>query len=106
MDTMSFMNTTNIWNEDVIDDERVRDILRAVPGSYDDFVNSTSECMRQDGELKSIILNLIRIRPEVDSSGVLKALCDFYGFNKPLELVDDDEMFHSVNTGSLKKAAY
>ena len=109
MDTMSFMNATNIWNADVIDDGRVRDILRAVPGSYDDFVNSTAECMSQDGKLKSMILNLIRTRPEVDSSGVLRALCDFYGLNKPLELVDDvddEEMFSDINTGSLRKVAY
>ena len=110
MDTLNFMNATNIGNADVIDDRRVRDILRSVPGSYDDFVNSTAECMSQDGKLKSMILNLIRIRPEVDSSGVLRALCDFYGFNKPLELVDDDndddEMFPGANIDSLRKAAY
>ena len=109
MDIMSIMNNANIRNADMIDDGSVRDILRAVPGSYDDLVDSTSECMSQDAKLKSMILNLIRIRPEVDSSGVLKALCDFYGFNNPLELVDDgdeDEIFPGVNKGRLKKVAY
>ena len=42
------------------------------------------------------ILNLLRVSPGADSSDVLKALCDFYGFNKPLGLVDDDEEAASV----------
>ena len=64
--------------------------------------------MSQDENLKNMILNLLRVRPGADSSDVLKALCGFFGFNKPLELVDgDEEEFYSgANADGLRKAAY
>ena len=76
---------------DMKNDISIKDILRAVPGSYGDFVNSTAECMNQDEELRDLIIEILNNKPESDSSDILKAVCDFYGFNKPLELVDDDD---------------
>ena len=109
MNTMNYVNTvSDAETVDVINDRSIRDILKAVPGSYDDFVNSTAECMNKDENLRNMILNLLRVSPGADSSDVLKALCDFYGFNKPLELVDDDEeeSFPEANTIGLRKVAY
>ena len=81
----------------MIKDTNIKDILRAVPGSYDDFVNSTAECMSQDEGLRNLIVKLLINKPESNSSDILKVVCDFYGFNRPLELVDDDdeEDFHA-----------
>ena len=111
MDTIIFTNMAgNMDTVDVISDGSIRDILRSVPGSYDDFVNSTAECMSQDADLRKMILNLLRVRPESDSSDILQELCNFYGFNKPLELVDDDddddEFYSGANAGGLRKVAY
>ena len=104
---MSLSNIENVLNKDstvgAIDKISVMDVLRAVPGSYDDFVNSTADCMSQDKELENLIMELIRTKPESNSSDVLKTLCDFYGFNKPLEIVDDDDddlYAGAVETGS------
>lgn len=81
----------NINTVDMIDDVSIRDILSAVPGSYDDFVNSTAECMNQDEGLKNLIVKLLINEPESNSSDILKVMCNYYGFNRPLELVDDDD---------------
>ena len=81
----------NINTVDMIDDVSIRDILSAVPGSYDDFVNSTAECMSQDEGLKDLIVKLLINEPESNSSDILKVMCNYYGFNRPLELVDDDD---------------
>ena len=81
----------NINTVDMIDDVSIRDILSAVPGSYDDFVNSTAECMSQDEGLKNLIVKLLINEPESNSSDILKVMCNYYGFNRPLELVDDDD---------------
>lgn len=115
-DNMNILNLENVVNKDgtvgAKDKNNVMDVLRAVPGSYNDFVNSTADCMSQDKELENLIMELIRTKPESNSSDVLKALCDFYGFNKPLEIVDDDDDFHvgAVETvsraGSMVRVAY
>lgn len=90
--------------DNMIDDRKIRDILKAVPGSYDDFVYSTAECMNRDEKLKGMILDLLREKPESNSSDVLKELCNFYGYNKPVELVDDDEDYEGTDVGVMREA--
>ena len=100
----------NINDMDIEEDKKIRDILWAVPKSYEDFVNSTADCMEKDERLKEVIMGLLRTNPESDSSDVLEVLCNYYGFNKPLELVDDDddEIFvgTSSRTGGMMRAAF
>ena len=81
----------NINTVDIKNDTNIKDILSAVPGSYDDFVNSTAECMGQDEGLKNLIVKLLINEPDSNSSDILKVMCNYYGFNRPLELVDDND---------------
>ena len=97
-------------NMNIDENSALRDMLWAVPKSYEDFVDSTVECMEKDEGLKKVIMRLLQTAPESDSSDVLKVLCNYYGFNKPLELIDDDEeemlVGASSGTGGIARASY
>ena len=57
----------------------IREILRALPRSYDDFVESTAECMEEYNDVKVAILDLLRRKPDSTPSDVLKVLCECMG---------------------------
>ena len=69
----------------------IRALLRAIPKSYDDFVDSTADWMERDPEIKRAILNQLKLYPESTPSDVLKVLWQYLGIGEPLKLVDDEE---------------
>jgi hypothetical protein len=69
----------------------IRALLRAIPRSYDDFVDSTADWMERDPEIKRAILNQLKLYPESTPSDVLKVLWQYLGIGEPLKLVDDEE---------------
>ena len=43
---------------------RYKDMLIAVPGSYDDFVNSTARWMEKDEDICRAVLEQMRLKPD------------------------------------------
>ena len=68
------------------------EILKNVPDSYDDFVNSIIRWMNRDANIRTKILDQLSVNPESTTSDILKVLCDHLGIGEPLELVDDDSI--------------
>lgn len=68
------------------------ELLRNVPDSYDDFVNSIIRWMNRDANIRTKILDKLSVNPESTTSDILKVLCDHLGIGEPLELVDDDSI--------------
>lgn len=80
----------NFWVKDLpkIDDKRngeevdgmdFREMLRALPKSYDDFVNSTAECMEQEEDVRIAVLEQLQRNPDSTPSDVLKVMCECLG---------------------------
>lgn len=56
-----------------------REKLRALPGSYEGFVDSTLECMEQEEDVRIAILEQLQRKPDSTHSDVLKVLCKCLG---------------------------
>ena len=69
----------------------IRERLRAVPGSYDDFVSSTARWMEKDDRIKSAILDQLEMKPDSSTKDIMNVLCDLLGIGEPVDLVDEDE---------------
>ena len=88
--------------------EELRNLMENIPGSYDDFVNSTVRWMVKDGKIESAIITQLRNNPKSDTSDILEVLCECLGIGEPLELVDDefailrgkyeDVLYHGTST--------
>ena len=59
-----------------------REMLRALPKSYDDFVNSVAECMEQEDDVRIAVLNQLERKPDSTPSDVLKVMCECLGMLK------------------------
>lgn len=57
----------------------IRNKLRSLPGSYDDFVDSTAECMEQEEDVRIAIMEQLRRKPDSTPSDVLKVMCERLG---------------------------
>ena len=57
----------------------IREKLRALPGSYEDFVDSTIECMEQEEDVRIALLEQLQRKPDSTPSDVLKVLCESLG---------------------------
>jgi len=57
----------------------IREKLRALPGSYEDFVDSTIECMEQEEDVRIAVLEQLQRKPDSTPSDVLKVLCESLG---------------------------
>ena len=57
----------------------IREKLRALPGSYEDFVNSTLECMEQEEDVRIAVMEQLQRKPDSTPSDVLKVLCENLG---------------------------
>lgn len=57
----------------------IREKLRALPGSYEDFVDSTIECMEQEEDVRIAVLEQLQQKPDSTPSDVLKVLCESLG---------------------------
>ena len=69
----------------------IRERLRAVPRSYEDFVNYTAERMEENAGLRDAVVEQMDSNPDANSSDILQVVVDFLGLSKPLEIVDDKE---------------
>ncbi len=74
-----------------------KELMKNVPDSYDDFVNSMVRWMSRDASIRNKILELLDKHPESTTSDILKVLCDCLGIGDPIELINDDEL---VGAGS------
>ena len=70
----------------------MKEILYAVPSSYDDFVRYVLECIEEDDQIKEVVLECLRKNSAANSSDVLEAIHDYLGINEPLEIVPDEEL--------------
>lgn len=66
-------------------------MLRALPRSYDDFVNDTADWMERDNSIRDAVLDQLHNYPVSTPSDVLKIVCEKLGMMEPLEIVDDDD---------------
>ncbi len=57
----------------------IRERLRMLPGSYEDFVDSTVECMEQEEDVRTAVLEQLQRKPDSTPSDVLKVLCERLG---------------------------
>lgn len=57
----------------------IRERLRTLPGSYEDFVDSTLECMEQEEDVRIATLEQLQRKPDSTPSDVLKVLCKCLG---------------------------
>lgn len=69
----------------------IRKKLEAIPGSYDDFVNSTERWMEQDDQIKNSILKQFETDPDSSYADIMNILCERLGIGEPVELVDEDQ---------------
>jgi hypothetical protein len=60
----------------------IREMLRALPKSYDDFVNSTAECMEQEEDVRIAVLEQLQRKPDSTPSDVLRVMCECLGMVK------------------------
>ena len=59
-----------------------REMLRALPKSYDDFVNSVAECMEEEEDVRIAVLDQLKRNPNSTPSDVLKVMCECLGMLK------------------------
>ena len=57
----------------------MREMLRALPKSYDDFVNSVAECMEEEEDVRIAVLNQLKRNPDSTPSDVLTVMCECLG---------------------------
>ena len=69
----------------------IKERLKAIPGSYEDFVNSTARWMEQDDEIRTAILRQFEMKPNSSYSDIMNILCEYLGIGESVELVDEDE---------------
>ena len=80
------------------------EMMKKVPGSYDDFVNDTADWMERDEGIRSAILEQLRIKPSSNTDDITLILWNCLGIGEPVELVDD-EVFAPI-PGRGIRAAY
>ncbi len=77
------------------------ELMRNIPDSYDDFVNSMTRWMGRDKNIRTKVLDQLDKKPNSTTSDILKVLCDCLGIGDPIELVDDEDE-NVINIGNLR----
>ena len=77
------------------------ELMRNIPDSYDDFVNSMTRWMGRDKNIRTKVLDQLDKKPNSTTSDILKVLCDCLGIADPIELVDDEDE-NVINIGNLR----
>ena len=77
------------------------ELMRNIPDSYDDFVNSMTQWMGRDKNIRTKVLDQLDKKPNSTTSDILKVLCDCLGIGDPIELVDDEDE-NVINIGNLR----
>ena len=57
----------------------IRETLRALPRSYDDFVESTAECMEEYSDVNDAVLQRLQENPAPTPSDIIKIVCEKLG---------------------------
>lgn len=91
---------------DYKDEKCMRRMLSALPGSYDDFVESTIRRMQESEGLKDVLFDFLLAYPNSRPSDVIKVLFEYLGMVKPLEIVDDYEETLYAETGNRMRAVH
>ena len=89
-----------------MDRESIREMLMAVPGSYDDFVEDTVGWMESREDIRDAIINQLRVKPLSDTDDLTKILWEYLGIGEPLELIDDEYEDESQYVNTAARAAY
>ncbi len=70
----------------------IKEKLKQIPKSYDDFVRYAMECIDEDNNVEELIERHLLTNPDSDVNDITKVLLEYRGIgNEPLEIVDDDE---------------
>lgn len=77
------------------------ELMRNIPDSYDDFINSMTRWMGRDKNIRTKVLDQLDKKPNSTTSDILKVLCDCLGIGDPIELVDDEDE-NVINIGNLR----
>ena len=68
----------------------MRERMQAIPGSYDDFVNSMVRWSERDSSIESAILEQLDKKPKSNTDDITLVLWKHLGVGEPLEIVEDD----------------
>ena len=68
-----------------------RELMQKVPGSYTDFVDSMCRWMNRDDNIRKLVMDQLRAKPESDTQDLMTILWDYLGIGEPMELVDEDQ---------------
>ena len=71
-------------------------MMKSVPGSYDDFVDTVVRWTNKDESIKSAIIEHMRNNPDSSSSDVLGVLWACLEISEPLEIVEDETEYRQV----------
>ena len=83
----------------------IKDKLRSIPGSYDDFVNSTARWMEHDDNIKNTILKQLDTNPNSTTHDIMTILCHMLGIGEPIELVDEDQYDDGLDTPKISRVS-
>lgn len=67
----------------------MRERMKAVPGSYDDFVNSMVRWSERDSSIESAILEQLENKPESDTDDITLVLWKHLGIGEPIEIEEE-----------------
>lgn len=67
----------------------MRERMQAVPGNYDDFVNSMVRWSERDSSIESAILEQLENKPESDTDDITLVLWKHLGIGEPIEIEEE-----------------
>lgn len=67
----------------------MRERMQAVPGSYDDFVNSMVRWSERDSSIESSIWEQLENKPESDTDDITLVLWKHLGIGEPIEIEEE-----------------
>ena len=70
--------------------EEILAMMWNIPGSYEDFVNDTTDWMMRDNNIQRAILEQLRNNPDSNTDDLTRVLWNILGIGKPLEILDDN----------------
>lgn len=82
----------------------IKEKLRTLPKSYEDFVVDIAAWMEKDENIKNAVLAQLDRHPESTPSDILKLVCNYLGMTKPMEIIDDEDT--KVRSMSKRIAAF
>ena len=83
----------------------IKDRLRDIPGSYDDFVNSTARWMEHDNSIKASILEQLDANPNSTIHDIMTIICNALEIGDPVELVDEDQYDDGIDIAKTSRSS-